>query len=57
MEGKANKAVEALIAKALGIPKNRIAIVRGLGSREKTAWVEGDPEVLVAAASLLAEMG
>jgi len=55
--GKANKAVEALLAKALGIPKNRVAIVRGLRSRKKTARVEGDPEALAAAASRLPEMG
>lgn len=57
VEGEANKAVEALIAKALGIPKGRVAIVRGQRGREKTAWVEGDPEALAAAASQLPEMG
>ena len=57
VEGKANKAVEALLAKALGIPKNRVVIVRGLRSREKMARVEGDPEALAAAASQLPEMG
>ena len=55
--GEANKAVEVLLAKALGIPKNRVAIVRGLRSREKTARVEGDLEALAAAASRLPEMG
>ena len=57
MEGEANKAVEALLAKALGIPQSRVAIVRGKRGREKTAWVEGDPEALAAAASQLPEMG
>ena len=57
VEGEANKAVEALLAKALGIPKGRVAIVRGQRGRDKTAWVEGDPEALAVAASQLPEMG
>jgi len=57
VEGETNKAVEALIARALGIPKSRVAIVRGLRGREKTARVEGGPEALVAVASQLPELG
>lgn len=34
-DGKANKAVIALIAKALGVSKSSISIVRGETSREK----------------------
>ncbi len=56
-EGEANKAVEALLAKAFGVPKGRVAIVRGERGREKTVRVEGDPEALAAAASQLPEMG
>lgn len=34
-KGKANKAVIALVAKALGVPKNAIALVHGETAREK----------------------
>ncbi len=34
-DGKANKAVIALLAKALGLPKSRIVIVRGDTGRDK----------------------
>ena len=36
-DGKANAAVIALLARAAGIPKSQVAIVRGAASREK--WV------------------
>ena len=34
-DGKANKAVIALLAKALGVPKSSISLVRGQTSRDK----------------------
>jgi len=34
-DGKANKAVIALLAKELGVPKSSLTIVRGLTSRDK----------------------
>jgi len=34
-EGKANKAVINLLAKALGIPKSRLIIIKGQKSRQK----------------------
>ena len=39
-EGKANTAVIALLAKALGVSKSRLGIVRGHGSRNKTVSVD-----------------
>ena len=39
-EGKANTAVIALLAKALGVSKSRLEIVRGHGSRNKTVSVD-----------------
>lgn len=39
-EGRANEAVIALLAEALGIAKSRIKIVRGHASREKLVMVE-----------------
>ncbi len=40
-DGKANRAVEAAIAKLLGVPKGRVEIVRGAGSRDKTVRIQG----------------
>ena len=40
-DGEANAAVIAVLAKALGIAKSKLAIVRGEASREKTISVEG----------------
>ncbi|SMX25944.1 hypothetical protein TRP8649_00016 [Pelagimonas phthalicica] len=37
--GKANAAVLKLLAKALGVPKSRMSIIRGLQSRDKTIKV------------------
>ena len=39
-DGKANAAVLALLAEALGTPKSRLAIVRGHGARDKVVAVE-----------------
>jgi len=40
-DGRANRAVEALLAEALGVARSRVAIVRGLASRSKRVVVEG----------------
>jgi uncharacterized protein YggU (UPF0235/DUF167 family) len=40
-DGKANEAVSRLIARSLGVARGRVAIVRGVGAREKTVRVEG----------------
>lgn len=34
-DGKANKAVQKLLAKALGVPKSRLELIRGQTSRDK----------------------
>ncbi len=41
VEGEANAAVVACLAKALGVPRARVAIVRGEGSRRKTVRIAG----------------
>lgn len=41
VEGKANQALIAFLAKALRIPKRAIGIVSGEKSREKTLSIEG----------------
>lgn len=40
-DGKANAAVCALVAKALGLPKRSVRVVKGETSREKTLALEG----------------
>ncbi len=39
-KGKANKAVIALVAEALGVPKSAVTLVRGEAAREKMLRVE-----------------
>jgi uncharacterized protein len=41
VEGRANAAVERLVADALGVPKSRAAVVAGAKAREKLVRVEG----------------
>lgn len=43
-KGRANKAVEAVIAGALGVRKTAVKVVTGETSREKTVEVEGVDE-------------
>jgi len=39
--GKANRAVEALLAEALEVDARRVAVVRGASARTKTVEIEG----------------
>jgi uncharacterized protein (TIGR00251 family) len=41
VEGQANAALVKLVAKTLGVPKSRVAIVRGQSARDKVVRVEG----------------
>lgn len=45
--GKANEAVVAVLAKAWGVPKTRIAVVAGVADRNKILHVAGDPAELM----------
>jgi hypothetical protein len=40
-KGRANAAVERLVAAALGLPPDAVALVAGLGSRDKVLAVRG----------------
>jgi uncharacterized protein YggU (UPF0235/DUF167 family) len=40
--GAANAAVCELVAKAVGVPKSRVSVVRGARSRDKLVRIEGD---------------
>lgn len=52
VEGEANAALEALLAKALGIARSRVAVARGTTQRLKTVEIDG-----VDAAALEAAFG
>ena len=41
VDGKANEAVRKLVSKRLGVPVNRISVVRGKSSRDKLIEVDG----------------
>ncbi len=45
-DGKANKAVIALLAKRLKLPKSAITVASGETSRRKTLLIDGDPAAL-----------
>ncbi|MDB5536724.1 MAG: hypothetical protein JWQ65_1599 [Devosia sp.] len=52
-KGRANAAVIALLAKALGVPKSAITLTSGEAARVKTLSVAGDGAALVAAVESL----
>ena len=41
VDGQANAALVKLLAKALGVPKSRVTVVRGQSARDKVVRVEG----------------
>lgn len=45
-DGRANRAVCATIAEALGIPASTVSVVQGAGTREKLLRIAGDPVAL-----------
>ena len=49
VDGKANEALIAYLAKTLGVPKSRIDLVSGQSSRAKRIRVGGVPQATVAA--------
>ncbi|MCG2629897.1 DUF167 domain-containing protein [Bradyrhizobium sp. WYCCWR 13023] len=52
--GEANRAVLALLAKSLGVPKASVSLLSGATSRLKQVAVEGDPARLAQALRELA---
>jgi len=48
-DGKANAAVIALLAKALGFPRSAFAVVAGATDRRKIIHLQGDPARLMQA--------
>jgi uncharacterized protein YggU (UPF0235/DUF167 family) len=53
-KGAANAALEACLAKALGIAKSRVGVAAGTTSRLKTVRIEGPPDAVAAALARLA---
>ena len=53
-QGAANTALEALLAKAFGVPKRAVTVTAGATSRLKTVRISGDAARLEAAAAALA---
>ncbi len=51
-KGEANRAVEAVVAGWLGVPKSSIAVAAGGKSRLKTVLVTGQPDRLAALVEL-----
>lgn len=45
--GRANRAIETLVASTLGVPKSAVALVGGQKGRLKQVRIEGDPRVLL----------
>jgi uncharacterized protein YggU (UPF0235/DUF167 family) len=45
--GRANAAVEVLLAEALGVPRDRVRVVVGAGSPRKVVEIEGLDELEV----------
>lgn len=45
-DGQANKAVIAVIAKALGVPRSSLSIISGPKDRLKQVLIEGEPSIL-----------
>jgi uncharacterized protein YggU (UPF0235/DUF167 family) len=53
-DGRANRAICALLAAALHVPPSQVAVVQGAASREKTCHIAGDPAQLSKALETLA---
>jgi uncharacterized protein (TIGR00251 family) len=45
-DGKANDALISLVAKSLKVPASRVRLTSGATSRQKTLFLEGDPDAL-----------
>jgi len=56
-KGKANAAVVALLAEALGIAKGKVGVIAGETARLKTVAVDGDSAELVGRLETLLELG
>ena len=53
-KGKANAAIEQVIARALGLPKSAVSVEKGETQRIKTVRISGDQSIGAAIEALLA---
>jgi len=53
--GKANAALEKLLAKAFGVPRRDVAVVSGTTSRLKTVAIAGNASSLIATLTVMLE--
>ena len=51
-KGKANAAIEQLLAKALGLPKSAVSVEKGETQRIKTVRISADPSIASALEAL-----
>ena len=56
-DGKANAAVVALLAKALGLAKGDVRVVQGASSRQKLVLIAGDASALIGRLEALISAG
>ena len=56
VDGAANAAVVALIAKAFGVPKRDVTIISGETARMKRVAIDGEPQALARIAERLYEV-
>jgi uncharacterized protein YggU (UPF0235/DUF167 family) len=54
-KGKANAAIEQLLAKALGLPKSAVSVEKGETQRIKTVRISADPSIGAAIEALLGD--
>jgi uncharacterized protein YggU (UPF0235/DUF167 family) len=54
-KGKANVAIEGLLAKALGLPKSAVSVEKGETQRIKTVRISADPSIGAAIEALLGD--
>ena len=52
-DGAANAALQALVAKSLGIATGRVSLIAGAGARNKTLMIHGDAGALAASLTQL----
>ena len=54
-KGRANAAIEQVIARALGVPKSAVSVEKGETQRTKTVRISADPSIGAAIQALLGD--
>jgi uncharacterized protein YggU (UPF0235/DUF167 family) len=54
-KGRANAAIEALLAEALGVPKSAVSVEKGAAGRAKVVRIAADASIAAALAKLAGE--